>query len=133
MESVLLIRFSIEKLNELPGPYSFQKGFLVGRAVPARLLGGMTVLEGDTFDTLRGLENVTVVAIRGDRELLSDEIRPRIVLDDSILQRQAEPLTQLAQAAGAPLRAVGTVRDGALPDTGWCAKGFLYAWSGKRP
>ena len=47
MNGVLLIRFSIEKLNELPGPYDFQTGFLVGKAVPARLLRGMTILQGD--------------------------------------------------------------------------------------
>ena len=75
MESVLLIRFSIEKLNELPGPYSFHKGFLVGQAVPARLLTGMVIWEGDTPDTLRGLEYVTVVAVMGDRETLLEEIK----------------------------------------------------------
>ena len=73
MSSVLMIRFSIEKLNELPGPYSFQKGFLVGKAVPAWLLEGMTILEGDTLKTLQGLEYVTVVSILGNRELLTEE------------------------------------------------------------
>ena len=129
MESVLLVRFSIEKLNELPGPYSFQKGFLVGKAVPARLLRGMTILEGDTPETLRGLEYVTVVAIRGDRKMLLEEIEPRIVLNESIAQRKAEPLTQIAAGTDPPLSRVGTVRDGALTETGWCSKGFLYAWN----
>ena len=58
MKSNLIIRFSIEKLNELPGPYSYQKGFLIGRAVPLRLLEGMTIFEGDTSKTLRGTEYV---------------------------------------------------------------------------
>ena len=66
LKSVLLIRFSIEKLNELPGPYDFQKGFLIGRAVPARLLEGMTILTGDTMETIRGQEYSTLVAIGGN-------------------------------------------------------------------
>ena len=129
MESVLLIRFSIEKLNELPGPYGFQKGFLVGQAVPARLLKGMTILEGDTAGTLQGLEYVTVVAIRGDRELLREEIEPRIVLNENISLRKADPLTQLTAEPGASLSRVGTVLDGDLGETGWCSRGFRYAWN----
>ena len=129
MESVLMIRFSIEKLNELPGPYTFQKGFLVGNAVPARLLRGMTILEGDTEKTLRGQEYVTVIAILGSRELLLEEIEPRIILNESISQRKADPLTQITADIGSPLSKVGTVQIGGLPETGWCSKGFLYAWS----
>lgn len=129
MESVLLIRFSIEKLNELPGPYSFQKGFLVGKAVPARLLEGMTILEGDTWKTLQGREYVTVVAILGNRELLTEEIEPRIMLNESISRRKAEPLTRLASGTESSQSIVGTVRNGELKGTGWCSKGFIYAWS----
>ena len=60
MENILLIRFSIEKLNELPGPYAFQKGFLVGKAVPERFLKGLKVFEGDTLKTLQGEEYVKI-------------------------------------------------------------------------
>ena len=130
MESVLLIRFSIEKLNELPGPYSFQKGFLVGQAVPARLLTGMVIWEGDTPDTLRGLEYVTVVAVMGDRETLLEEIEPRIMLDESISSRMAEPLTQLAEGVGSSLSTVGIVQNGTLSGAGWCARGLRHAWDG---
>ena len=129
MDSVLLIRFSIEKLNELPGPYTFQKGFLVGNAVPARLLRGMTILEGDTLKTLLGQEYVTVVAIQGDRELLRQEIEPRIVLNENISQRKAEPLTEITAGIDAPLARVGTVQNGDLAGTGWCSRGFRYAWN----
>ena len=129
MESVLLIRFSIDKLNELPGPYAFQKGFLVGKAVPARLLEGMTVLEGDTWKTLLGMEYVSMIAIRGDRKVLQEEIEPRIVLNESISQRKAEPPTQIVTEIRFPLARVGTVQDGELSGPGWCAKGFLYAWN----
>ncbi len=128
MESVLLIRFSIEKLNELPGPYAFQKGFLVGRAVPAQLLEGMTILEGDTRETLRGREYDTLLAIRGERDLLRSEIEPRIVLNEDIARRKADPLTRIVEAVDAPLAGVGTVRHGELGGPGWCSKGFLYAW-----
>lgn len=129
MENVLLIRFSIEKLNELPGPYAFQKGFLIGKAVPARLLEGMTILEGDTLKTLLGQEYVTFVAITGKPELLRNEIEPRIILNENISQRKAEPLTQMVEEVKNPLSGVGTVRNGELEETGWCSKGFLYAWN----
>ena len=129
MDSVLLIRFSIEKLNEMPGPYDFQTGFLVGKAVPARLLRGMTILQGDTPQTLLGLEYVTMVAIEGDGELLRREIEPRIVLNEDISRRKAEPLTQITADLGTTLSTVGVVQSGGLSDTGWCSKGFLYAWN----
>ena len=129
MESVLLIRFSIDKLNELPGPYAFQKGFLVGKAVPARLLKGMTILEGDTLKTLQGMEYITLVAIRGDRELLEKEIEPRIILNEDISQRKADPLTRIVAEVDSPLSRVGAVHDGAMSEPGWCSRGFLYAWS----
>lgn len=129
MNSVLLIRFSIEKLNEMPGPYDFQTGFLVGKAVPARLLRGMTILQGDTPQTLLGLEYVTMVAIEGDGELLRREIEPRIILNEDISRRKAEPLTQLTADLSTPLSRVGTVQRDGLDDTGWCSKGFLYAWN----
>ena len=129
MNSVLLIRFSIEKLNEMPGPYDFQTGFLVGKAVPARLLRGMTILQGDTPQTLMGLEYVTMVAIEGDGELLRREIEPRIVLNEDISRRKAEPLTQITADLGTTLSTVGVVQRNGLSDTGWCSKGFLYAWN----
>ena len=116
MNGVLLIRFSIEKLNELPGPYDFQTGFLVGKAVPARLLRGMTILQGDTPQTLL-------------RDLLRREIEPRIVLNEDISRRKAEPLTQLTDELGTSLGSVGIVQPDGLSDTGWCSKGFLYAWN----
>lgn len=128
MKSLLLIRFSIEKLNELPGPYAFQKGFLIGRAVPARLLEGMTVFEGDTFKTLQGLEYLTIVAIEGDRETLQKDIKPRIILNEDISKRKAESLTQLVTETNDPLSRVGTVRSGKLEGSGWCSQGFSYAW-----
>ena len=128
MDSVLLIRFSIEKLNELPGPYTFQKGFLVGKAVPARLLRGMTILEGDTLKTLQGLEYVTVIAIRGDREMLREEIEPRIVGNEDILQRKEDPLTKIVESVNMPLIRVGIAQNGESNETGWCSKGFRCAW-----
>jgi hypothetical protein len=129
LKSVLLIRFSIEKLNELPGPYDFQKGFLVGRAVPARLLEGMTILSGDTMKTIRGREYSTLVAIEGDRQTLQEEIEPRIMLNEAIFSRKASPLTQLVEETEEPLSRVGAVQAGKLNDSGWCSKGFLYAWN----
>ena len=128
MKSILLIRFSIEKLNELPGPYAFQKGFLTGRAVPARLLEGMSVYEGDTLKTLQGLEYLTLVAIEGEKETLQKDIEPRIILNEDISNRKAEPLTQLVTETNEPLSRVGTVRSGKLEENGWCSQGFLYAW-----
>lgn len=128
MESILLVRFSIEKLNELPGPYEFQKGFLVGKAVPSRLLQGMTILEGDTLKTFQGWEYITLIAIKGEQQVLKDEIEPRILLNENISQRKAEPLTALVKEIKDPLSQVGTVRNRELEDTGWCSKGFQYAW-----
>lgn len=129
MKCTLLIRFSIEKLNELPGPYEFQKGFLIGKAVPARLLEGMTILGGDTLKTLRGQEYLTLVAIVGDKETLQKDVEPRIMLNEDISYRKAEPLTQLVGETKEPLARVGTVQMGVLEETGWCSKGFLYAWN----
>ena len=129
MDGVLNIRFSIEKLNELPSPYEFQKGYLVGQAVPARLLNGMTILEGDTLKTLYGEEYVTEIAIVGDREILKKEIEPRILLNENISQRKAEPLVQLRDEVTNRLAEVGRIENGEIPEKGWCAKGFLYAWN----
>lgn len=129
MESILLIRLSIEKLNELPGPYAFQKGFLVGKAVPTRLLMGMTILEGDIEKTLHGQEYVTFVAIMGNPELLRNEIEPRILLNENISQRKAEPLTQMVGEIKGPLSRIDVLQDGGVKEDGWCAKGFQYAWN----
>ena len=128
MKSNLIIRFSIEKLNELPGPYSYQKGFLIGRAVPLRLLEGMTIFEGDTSKTLWGTEYVTLIAIEGDKEILQNDIEPRIMLNGDISDRRAEPLTLLAEEAEEPLSRVGTVESGKLEESGWCSQGLLHAW-----
>ncbi|MBO4697561.1 MAG: hypothetical protein J5643_09850 [Lachnospiraceae bacterium] len=129
MNGVLLIRFSIDKLNELPGPYEFQKGFLVGKAVPPRLLNGMKILEGDTLKTLQGKEYVTVMAIIGERDILKKEVEPRIVLNENISLRKAEPLVQLVGEVTDRLTEVGEIKNNELTDNGWCSKGFLYAWN----
>ncbi len=129
MENILLIRFSIEKLNELPGPYAFQKGFLVGKAVPARLLKGLKVFEGDTLKTLQGEEYVTFVAIEGDYALLKEEIEPRIVLNENIAQRKAEPLVRIVNEIKGPISEVHLAQDGSGTESEWCTKGFLFAWN----
>ena len=129
MENILLIRFSIEKLNELPGPYAFQKGFLVGQAVPARFLKGLKVFEGDTLKTLQGEEYVTFVAIKGDYALLKEEIEPRIVLNENISQRKAEPLVRIVNEIRGPISEVRLAQDGIGTESEWCTKGFLYAWN----
>ncbi|MBO7649870.1 MAG: hypothetical protein K6F26_06560 [Lachnospiraceae bacterium] len=129
MEGVLLIRFSIEKLNELPGPYEFQKGYLVGKAVPARLLNGMVIMEGDSPKTYRGEEYVTEIAIIGEQEILKKEIEPRILLNENISQRKAEPLVQLPGEVSGRLHVVGMIQDGEIEEKSWCSKGFKYAWN----
>ncbi|MBO4280408.1 MAG: hypothetical protein J5872_00980 [Lachnospiraceae bacterium] len=129
MDDVLLIRFSIEKLNELPGPYEFQKGYLVGQAVPARLLNGMTILEGDSMKTYRGEEYVTEIAIIGEQEILKKEIEPRILLNENISQRKAEPLVQLPGEVSRRFCEVGRIENGEIKESGWCSKGFQYAWN----
>ena len=128
MESILFIRFSIEKLNELPGPYEFQEGFLIGMAVPAGLMNGMTVMTGDTLKTLRREEYISLVAIVGDREALQREIEPRIILNEEILKRKAEPFTLIENEMADPLSTAGMVLNGEMDETGWCSKGFIHAW-----
>ena len=129
MERILLIRLSIEKLNELPGPYGFQKGLLIGKAVPAGLLKGMTILEGDSLRTLKGQEYVTLTAIKGDRDVLEKEVEPRINSNAGISLRKAEPLTMIVAEVEDPLSSIGAVQNGRLKENGWCSKGFIYAWS----
>ena len=134
MEGVLLIRFSISKLNELPGPYEFQKGLLIGKAVPAEMLNGMTIFTGDTLKTLCGREYLTLVAIKGDRKTLRKEIKPRIVRNGSILSTKAGLTVKVVDAIKDPLLRVGTVKRGVINENGWCSKGLLCAWDqpGKR-
>ena len=82
----------------------------------------LTVIEA--YDRLLSRERF---AEAGD--LLRREIEPRIVLNEDISRRKAEPLTQLTDELGTSLGSVGIVQPDGLSDTGWCSKGFLYAWN----
>ena len=109
--------------------YRLKRIFLIGRAVPARLLEGMTILAGDTQKTIQGQEYLTLVAIEGDKETFQKDIEPRIMMNEDISNRKVLPLTQLERETKETLSRVGTVQTGELKDTGWCSKGFLYAWN----
>lgn len=128
----LLVRFSIDRLNELSGPYGFQSGRLIGRAVPASLLEGMTISDGDSAATLAGHEYVCVVSIASiDRSVLKERIEPLILASSEIRACGAAPLTQLVGsfATSEPLVMDGVVRNGAIEGRGgWCANGLASAW-----
>lgn len=127
---VLLVRFSIDRLNELSGPYGFQSGRLVGRAVPAALLEGMVISDGDTAATLAGHEYVCIVSIASsDSSVLKESIEPLILASGEIRACGAVPLTQLVSSTSEPLAMDGVVRNGAIEGSGgWCANGLASAW-----
>lgn len=127
---VLLVRFSIDRLNELSGPYGFQSGRLIGRAVPAALLEGMVVSDGDSAATLAGREYVCIVSIASsDSSVLKERIEPLILASGEIRACGAVPLTQLVSSTGEPLVMDGVVRNGAIEGPGgWCANGLASAW-----
>lgn len=128
----LLVRFSIDRLNELSGPYGFQSGRLIGRAVPASLLEGMTISDGDSAATLAGHEYVCVVSIASiDSSVLKERIEPLILASSEIRACAAAPLTQLVDSltTSEPLVVDGVVRNGAIEGRGgWCANGLASAW-----
>ena len=127
---VLLIRFSIDKLNKLSGSYGFQSGKLIGRAVPPALMEGMTVSDGDSAATLAGLEYVCVVAIAArDSNVLKERIEPLLLASKELKENGATPLIQLVGSTREPLVVDGVVRNGKVEGPGgWCASGMMHAW-----
>lgn len=128
---VLLVRFSIEKLNALSGSYGFQSGKLIGQAVPPSLLEGMTISDGDSAATLRGSEYVCIVSISAlsGRAALKERIEPLILASEEIKAYGSYPLTQVVSSTSEPLVVDGIVTNGKIEGPGgWCASGFMSAW-----
>lgn len=127
---VLLVRFSIEKLNEKSGVYGYVSGELIGKAVPADLLEGMTISDGDSAATLSGREYVCIVSIASpDSRILKEKIEPLILASEEIRACGAAPLTQICAGTREPLVVDGVVRNGKIVGNGgWCASGFMGAW-----
>ncbi|HHX54287.1 MAG TPA: DUF805 domain-containing protein [Clostridiales bacterium] len=127
---VLLVRFSIDKLNNLSGSYGFQSGFLIGKAVPPALLEGMAISDGDSAATLAGSEYVCVVSIASiNGAVLRDKIQPLILASQQIRENGAIPLTQIVGSSREPLVLNGVVRNGKIEGQGgWCARGLMAAW-----
>lgn len=127
---VLLVRFSIEKLNNLSGSYGFQSGKLIGQAVPAALLEGMTISDGDSAATLAGREYVCVVSIASDDiSILTQKIEPLLQASKEIRENGAPPITQVVGSTREPLVVDGVVRNGKVEGSGgWCANGLMNAW-----
>lgn len=127
---VLLVRFSIEKLNNLSGSYGFQSGKLIGQAVPAALLEGMTISDGDSAATLAGREYVCVVSIASnDISILTQKIEPLLQASKEIRENGAPPITQVVGSTREPLVVDGVVRNGRIEGSGgWCANGLMSAW-----
>ena len=127
---VLLVRFSIDKLNDLSGSYGYQSGKLIGMAVPADLLEGMTISDGDSAATLSGQEYVCLVSIASDDiSVLRNKIEPLIRKSTGIIENGANPVTQIVSSTGEPLVIDGVVRNGKIVGSGgWCANGFMAAW-----
>ncbi|MBR0092244.1 MAG: hypothetical protein IJP92_11145 [Lachnospiraceae bacterium] len=127
---VLLVRFSIDKLNHLSGSYGFQSGKLIGQVVPAALLEGMTIRDGDTAATLAGREYVCMVSIAADDStILSEKIAPLLQANREIRENGAYPLTQVVDRTDEPLVVNGVVRNGRIEGAGgWCASGLMNAW-----
>lgn len=127
---VLLVRFSIEKLNNLSGSYGYQSGYLIGKAVPPQLLQGMTISDGDSAGTLAGSEYVCVVSISSiDGSILRDKIQPLIISSPEICSNGAFPLTQVVSSSREPLVMNGVVRGDSIEGAGgWCANGMMTAW-----
>ena len=127
---VLLVRFSIDKLNELSGSYGFQSGRLIGQAVPAALLEGMTIRDGDSAATLAGREYVCLVSIASDDiSVLKQKIEPLLQASEEIRENGALPVTQVVGSTREPLVVDGVVRNGRIEGAGgWCASGMMSAW-----
>ncbi len=127
---VLLVRFSIDKLNGLSGSYGFQSGRLIGQAVPAALLEGMIISDGDSAATLAGREYVCVVSIASNNiSVLTHKIEPLLRANKEILENGADPVTQVVGSTKEPLVMDGIVRNGRIEGNGgWCANGFISAW-----
>lgn len=128
----LLVRFEIDKLGG--GAYGYESGKLIGEAVPAELLEGMIISDGDSAATLRGSEYVCIVGIATltKRGVLKDEIEPRIRASEAIRAAAASPLTQLSSGTtiSEPLVVDGVVRNGRIEGSGgFCASGFMAAWA----
>lgn len=127
---VLLVRFSIDKLNNLSGSYGFQSGYLLGRSIPPELLEGMAISDGDSAATLAGSEYVCVVSISSiNGAVLGEKIEPLILASREIRENGALPLTQIINSTSEPLVMNGVVRNGKIEGSGgWCANGFMSAW-----
>ncbi|NLZ36501.1 MAG: DUF805 domain-containing protein [Clostridiales bacterium] len=127
---VLLVRFNIDKLNNLSGSYGFQSGYLIGKAVPPALLEGMAISDGDSAATLAGSEYVCVVSIASiNGAVLRDKIEPLIQASPEIRDNGAFPLTQVVNSTREPLVLNGVVRNGRIEGSGgWCARGLMAAW-----
>ena len=127
---VLLVRFNIDKLNDLSGSYGYQSGKLIGQAVPSKLMESMTVSDGDSAATLAGQEYVCIVSISSnDISILKEKIEPLITSNSDIQAYGAYPVTQIVSQTNEPLVMDGVVKNGKIiGNGGWCANGFMDAW-----
>lgn len=127
---VLLVRYNIDKLNELGGSYGFQSGKLIAQAVPANLMEGMSISDGDSAATLAGREYVCVVSIaHNDIDFLRNRIEPLIRASKEIQENGADPVVQVVSSTREPLVLDGVVSSGKIVGGGgWCASGFMQAW-----
>lgn len=127
---VLLVRYSIDKLNNLGGSYGFQSGKLIGKVVPASLMEGMSISDGDSAATLSGREYVCVVGIASnDISILKQKIEPLILASEEIKECGDDPITQVVNNTREPLVLDGIVSNGdIIGGGGWCANGFKEGW-----
>ena len=88
----------------------------------AHLIAARNLQPGVDFIIDIGGQDIKCFKIRGGAV-------DRIMLNEAIFSRKASPLTQLVEETEEPLSRVGAVQAGKLNDSGWCSKGFLYAWN----
>ena len=129
----LMVYLDIDKLDS--GVYGHAAGKVLGKALPASELEGISVFSGDSAATLNGSANEYVVAFAGDGSLI-DRIEA-LLRGDKALEGVLSGRGISRGGSQEPLVADGTVRNGELTaPTGhslsFCAAGFNDAWKGEK-
>ena len=129
----LMVYLDIDKLDS--GVYGHAAGKVLGKALPASELEGISVFSGDSAATLNGSANEYVVAFAGDGSRI-DRIEA-LLRGDKALEGVLSGRGISRGGSQEPLVADGTVRSGELAapaghSPSFCAAGFNDAWKGEK-
>jgi hypothetical protein len=124
------VRFDIEKVGDAAYGVACWRAFW--RAIPPSKLAGAVLFEGDTADSLDGIENVYCIAVQSFDSAVASLIKAAIA-DNAALRRicAAPPITEGSVCQREPLMEAARIDfAGQIVGHAWNARAGLSAISG---